>query len=297
MPRSLGRRGRARGLAARARVCRGRQRTRAHGHSAHGRRCSAAGFAHALTPLLAHAAAARARAHTRDRSAAPHRGKHVLPRGAQVLQARAHARRGGRLEHADVHLRQVALEQRRVGGADVLADAVQQVQRRQLALRARLRGRAGGQRVNPRDWKQPWAGSPTRGSRRRHARTRAAARGCAPRRSRRRARACARAAGRRACRMCFSMAAATLAAATGPCALAISPAMMVRLVIIGLLLNVSSASPSWYCAMSSTSTGSAVMPPAAATRHAARSAGSSAHACGGTGCEGAAREAGTERAA
>jgi hypothetical protein len=51
-------------------------------------------------------------------------------------------------------------------------------------------------------------------------------------------------------RMCFSTAAATLAAATVPCAVAISPAMMVRLVMIGLLLNVRSCRPSWYWEMS-----------------------------------------------
>lgn len=51
-------------------------------------------------------------------------------------------------------------------------------------------------------------------------------------------------------RMCFSTAAATLAAATVPCAVAISPAMMVRLVMIGLLLNVRSCKPSWYWAIS-----------------------------------------------
>ena len=73
-----------------------------------------------------------------QRQRRPHRGKHVLPRGAQVLQAGAHAGRRRSLQRADVYLRQVALEQRRIHGAQVLCHTVQQVQHRQLALRPRL---------------------------------------------------------------------------------------------------------------------------------------------------------------
>ena len=211
----------------------------------------------------------------------PHRGKHVLPRGAQVLQAGAHAGRGRSLQRADVDLRQVALKQRRIHGAQVLGHAVQQVQNRQLGLRPRLKSEAST--VNPRATAQKPASRRAVPHRSRESRQRMEEQAM---HASAKPQSVTRGAARRqlTCRICFSMAAATFAAATGPCALAISPAMMVRLVMMGLLLNVSSARPSTYCCNSScVATSAIVARTRAACAHAQRICGRCSSGKGGEG--------------
>jgi len=75
------------------------------------------------------------------RDGSTHRREDWAPRVAQVLERAALRRRRGGV-HVQVELSQAGLEQRRVGRAQVLRDAVQQVQRGQLALLRDLR--AGG---------------------------------------------------------------------------------------------------------------------------------------------------------